>query len=45
MITLPGIWKMATEKLTTDSEIKPGPILKFKTIKRAMNSRLISPQT
>jgi hypothetical protein len=36
---------MATEKLTTDSKIKAGPILKFKTIKRTMNSRLISPQT
>jgi hypothetical protein len=29
---------MATEKLTTDSKIKPEPILKFKTIKMAMSS-------
>jgi len=27
-------------KLTTDSKIKPGPIHKLKTIKRAMNSDL-----
>jgi hypothetical protein len=38
MTTVPGTWKMATEKLTTDSKIKPVQILKFKTIKRAMNS-------
>jgi len=29
---------MANEKLTTYSKMKPRPILKFKTIKRAMNS-------
>jgi len=29
--------KMAIEKLTTDSKIKPGPTHKFKTINRDMN--------
>jgi len=30
--------KTATEKLTTDSKIKPGPTHKFKIINRDMNS-------
>jgi hypothetical protein len=45
MITLPGTWKMATEKLTTDSKIKTWTNPQIWNHKKGPWTQIISPQT